>query len=146
MPGRAHSREFKLTVVRQVVSGEKRPAQICREHNLDEGVLLRWRKEYDARGEAAFTPREGTEPTGLEQRVAELERFCGQLALENAALRSPMSSLHMRGHENAGRAILPARSCAQAGRFCGAASPTKKLAEGVRPGCGVVAAPPGAST
>lgn len=52
MPGRPHSREFKLTVVRQVASGEKRPAQPCREHHLDVSMLLRWRKEYDARGEA----------------------------------------------------------------------------------------------
>ncbi len=52
MPGRTHSREFKLAIVRQVANGEQRPAQICREHHLDERVLLRWRKEYDARGEA----------------------------------------------------------------------------------------------
>jgi transposase len=96
MPGRPHSREFKLMVVRQVASGEKRPAQICREHNLDESVLLRWRKEYDARGEAAFTPREGAEAAGLEQRVAELERFCGQLALENAVLKKALHSAAWR--------------------------------------------------
>jgi putative transposase len=34
MSGRVHSREFKLTLVRQLASGEKRPAQLCREHNL----------------------------------------------------------------------------------------------------------------
>ncbi len=34
MSGRVHSRELKLTIVRQLASGEKRPAQICREHNL----------------------------------------------------------------------------------------------------------------
>ena len=96
MPGRPHSREFKLMVVRQVVTGEKRPAQVCREHNLDESVLLRWRKEYDACGEAAFTPREGAEPAGLEQRVAELERFCGQLALENAVLKKALRSAASR--------------------------------------------------
>ena len=39
MPGRPHSRESKLTVVRQIASGEKCPAQVCREHNLDESVL-----------------------------------------------------------------------------------------------------------
>ena len=96
MPGRPHSREFKLTVVRQAASGEKRPAQICREHNLDESVLLRWRKEYDARGEAAFTPREGAESAGLEQRVAELERFCGQLALENQILKKALQGVALR--------------------------------------------------
>ncbi len=87
MPGRTHSREFTLATVRRVASGEKRPAQLCREHHLDERVLLRWRKEYGAGGEAAFTAREGAEPRGLEQRVAELERFCGQLALENTVLK-----------------------------------------------------------
>ncbi len=34
MNGRVHTREFKLAIARQVASGEKRPAQICREHNL----------------------------------------------------------------------------------------------------------------
>ncbi len=96
MPGRIHSREFKLAIVRQVANGEKRPAQICREHHLDESVLLRWRKEYDARGEAAFTPREGAEPAGLEQRVAELERFCGQLALENQSLKKALQGAASR--------------------------------------------------
>ena len=96
MPGRSHSREFKLALVRQVANGEQRPAQICREHNLDESVLLRWRKEYDARGEAAFTLREGAEPAGLEQRVAELERFRGQLALENQILKKALQGAALR--------------------------------------------------
>jgi transposase len=85
--GRIHSRAFKLDVVRQVASGEKRPAQVCREHGLAESLLLRWRKEYDAHGEAAFGPPEESSNRELERRVAELERLCGQLALENAALK-----------------------------------------------------------
>ncbi len=55
MKRRGHSREFKLEVAHQVVTGEKRPAQICREHNLANSVLDRWRKEYEQRGEAVFT-------------------------------------------------------------------------------------------
>lgn len=89
---RTHSREFKLMVVRQVANGEKRPAQVCREHDLAESLLLRWRREYEARGEAAFLPREATGSEVLEQRVAELERFCGQLALENAVLKKALNS------------------------------------------------------
>jgi len=85
--GRVHSREFKLAVVRQVASGEKRPAQVCREHGLAEGLLLRWRRECEARGEAAFTLHQSSETEALERRVAELERLCGQLALENALLK-----------------------------------------------------------
>ena len=91
-PRRTHSREFKLMVVRQVANGEKRPAQICREHDLAESLLLRWRREYEARGETAFLPREGTGTEVLEQRISELERFCGQLALENAVLKNALSS------------------------------------------------------
>lgn len=94
--GRTFSREFKLAVVREVASGEKRPAQACREHELAEGLLLRWRREYEARGEAAFAPPEATSPTGLERKVAELERFCGQLALENAALKKGLRALPSR--------------------------------------------------
>ena len=89
--GRVFSREFKLSVVRQVASGEKRPAQVCREHGLGEGLLLRWRREYEARGEAAFAPHPPSEAEALRRRVAELERLCGQLALENAVLKGALS-------------------------------------------------------
>ncbi len=95
--GRNHSREFKLDVVRQVAHGEKRPAQVCREHGLAESLLLRWRKEYDARGAAAFGPPEETGTRGLEQRIVELERLCGQLALENAALKRGLRLSRSRG-------------------------------------------------
>lgn len=94
--GRAHSREFKLMVVRQVAMGEKRPAQVCREHDLTESLLLRWRREYAASGEAAFTPKDLTGPDALQQRIAELERFCGQLALENAVLKKGLASTRSR--------------------------------------------------
>jgi putative transposase len=94
--GRTFSREFKLAVVRQVVVEEQRPAQVCREHGIAEGLLLRWRREYAERGETAFTPPEPTRTAVLERRVAELERFCGQLALENAALKKGLTALPSR--------------------------------------------------
>jgi putative transposase len=100
MRGRTFSREFKLDVVQQIASGAKRPAQVCREHQLAETVLLRWRREYEERGEAAFTPREvAAGSPSAEQRVAELERFCGQLALENAALKKALQ--HLQAHQAA---------------------------------------------
>ena len=97
MRGRTFSREFKLEVVRQIASGVKRPAQVCREHQLAETVLLRWRREYEERGEAAFTPKEAaSSQPSPEARVAELERFCGQLAVENAALKKALQHLQTR--------------------------------------------------
>jgi transposase len=69
-------------------AGQKRPAQLCREHNLAQSVLLRWRKEYEASGEEAFTEKQpSSREEALEARVAELERFCGKLTLENEILK-----------------------------------------------------------
>lgn len=87
MPGRNHSREFKLECCRQIATGRKRPAQVCRGHNLAESLLARWREEYEARGEEAFGEKRTSETAALEARIAELERFCGKLALENEVLK-----------------------------------------------------------
>ena len=89
---RVHTREFKLACCRQVVSGEKRQAQLCREHNLSASLLQRWRKEYEAYGEEAFLPGPKSEVDRLERKVAELERFCGQLAWENTLLKKGLAS------------------------------------------------------
>jgi transposase len=91
---RNHTREFKLQCCRQVATGEKRPAQICREHNLSESVLLRWRKEYEERGEAAFAEKQPAGDEALEARIAELERFCAQLSLENQILKKSLKRMH----------------------------------------------------
>lgn len=96
MRGRTFSQEFKLEVVRQVASGEKRPSQICREHQLAESLLLRWRRQYEAYGERAFTSSPNSETEALERRIAELERHCGQLSLENAILKKALQRLPER--------------------------------------------------
>jgi len=94
--GGTFSREFKLAVVGPVVVEAQRPAQVCREHALAEGRLLRWRRAYAARGAAAGAPPEATSSAGRERQVAELERFCGQLARETAALKKGLSALPSR--------------------------------------------------
>lgn len=96
MHGRSHTREFKLEVCRQIAAGEKRPVQICREHQLANSLLARWRKEYEQYGDGAFLPGPKTEQEATERRVAELERFCGQLALENAVLKKALETLKCR--------------------------------------------------
>lgn len=96
MQKRVHSREFKLDVVRQIATGQKRPAQACREYSLAESVLSRWRKEYQERGEAAFQTIQSEGVTTQDQRIAELEQFCGQLALENQVLKKTLQRLESR--------------------------------------------------
>jgi transposase len=96
MQKRAHSREFKLEIVRQVSTGQKRPAQACREYGIAESVLSRWRKEYQQRGDAAFQPISAEGMSTQEQRITELEQFCGQLALENQVLKKTLQRLQSR--------------------------------------------------
>jgi transposase-like protein len=85
MRGRTFTREVKREVVRQVAGGAKRPAPVCREQQLSASRLAHGRKQYEERGEAACTPRSLDGQAAGEQRMAELERLCGQLARENAA-------------------------------------------------------------
>ena len=93
---RQHSPEFKLQVAREVVEGNKTPAQACREYDISESLLLRWRKQYTAKGAAAFTERDQPEQTTLTRRVADLERLVGQLTLENAVLKKALGSSRSR--------------------------------------------------
>lgn len=90
MERRTHSREFKLRIVQQLASGEKRFAQVCREHKLAASVVARWRTEYQERGLDAFREREAAPIQSDEERIAELERLCGQLALENSVLKKAL--------------------------------------------------------
>jgi len=96
MRGRVHTREFKLEVWQQIARGEKRPAQICWEHEVANSLLARRRKEYEQYGDGAFLPGPKTEQEASEHKVAELERFCGQLALENAVVQKALETVKSR--------------------------------------------------
>lgn len=96
MTRKQYTREFKLKVVQAVESGELRPAQACREYQLAESVVARWRQEVRERGEAAFTPPALSPIDAYEQHIAELERVCGQFAIENAALKKALQLAQSR--------------------------------------------------
>ena len=97
MAEKTYTREFKLKMVQAVESADLRPAQACREYLLAGSVLNRWRHEVRLRGEAAFTPLDGPTATpDYEQHIAELERVCGQLAVENAALKKALQLAHSK--------------------------------------------------
>ena len=97
MAKKTYTREFKLKVVRAVESGELRPAQACREYQIAESVMNRWRHEVRLRGEDAFTPLSTpAATTDYETRIAELERVCGQLAVENAALKKALQRVQSK--------------------------------------------------
>ncbi len=75
---RNFSVEFKRQAVEEVMSGESRPAQICRRYNISSSLLYHWKRQYN-RGKF------NNEPTGeaaLKDRIEKLERLVGRLTLE----------------------------------------------------------------
>ena len=102
---RVYDREFKLQVVRQLASGEKRFAQLCREHGLGSSLLCRWREQYEPHGEQAWLPKESTasstdpdaEVRVAEARIAALEGALGRAHLEIDFLRQCLRTLEKGG-------------------------------------------------
>ncbi len=80
---RSFSLEFKRRVVEELMSGESRPAQLCRRHNITSSVLYHWKKQY-SRGKFNNEP---TEEGALRDRIEKLERLVGKLTLENEFLK-----------------------------------------------------------
>ena len=80
---RSFSLEFKRRVVEELMSGEGRPAQLCRRYNITSSVLYHWKKQY-VRGRFNNEP---TEEGALKDRIEKLERLVGKLTLENEFLK-----------------------------------------------------------
>jgi len=80
---RSFSLEFKRQVVEELLSGESRPAQLCRRYNISASVLYHWKKQY-SRGKFNNEP---TEEAALKDRIEKLERLVGRLTLENEFLK-----------------------------------------------------------
>ena len=84
-----------------MLSGEKSVVQLCREHTISDSCIHNWKKLYREKGEVAFTAptiaRSGSataslseeehELLALRNKVAELERFIGQQAVEISILK-----------------------------------------------------------
>ena len=87
---RQFSREFKLQVVQELQAG-KSLAQAAREHQVNAGTLVAWRKQQEQYAERAFQGN-GRSYTD-EARIAELERMVGQQAMEIALLKKALQRL-----------------------------------------------------
>lgn len=100
MPGRTFSVEFKRGVVGELERKEKTIVQLCREHSLAEGQIHKWRKLFGAGASSNGAEAKSAEGKGdtsavevqaLQRKVAELERLCGQITLENAYLKNSLA-------------------------------------------------------
>lgn len=97
---RSFSAEFKFETVVEALRGEKTAAQICRERDISENLLSRWKQEFVERGAAVFERGKSSKADETEQRIADLERMVGRLALENEILKKASSWLESERHKN----------------------------------------------
>lgn len=93
---RQFSAEFKARVVLEVLSGQKRAAAVCREHQLKPDLLSRWEADFVTQAASVFQGDERSQRA--EQRIAELERLVGRLTLElEVANKAALLSAGSRG-------------------------------------------------
>jgi len=77
--------DFKFRIVLELLTREKRPAQLCREHQISETSLGRWRQQFLEHGAQVFEDGHGV--AAEQERIAELERMIGRLTMELAAAK-----------------------------------------------------------
>ena len=76
---RRFTAKFKTQVILDLLSGRRSMAQLCREYDLKEQVVTRWRATFLDRAEllCAVDP----EREGHLERIAALERLVGRLTM-----------------------------------------------------------------
>ena len=106
-----YSRGLKISAMRALEAGETN-GQVARKFAISPKLLEKWRAEWRARGEAAFpgAGRRGRLQSSLsdEQRIAELERKIGQMAMENDFLKKALQ--HFKEHHPPG-IVSGGRAC-----------------------------------
>src|SRR5512144_2854945 len=84
---RQFSPQFKFEVVMQLLTHQKTITELCREHQLKDSLVYRWRDEFLARAALVFDREAGTPAAAEQARVADLERMVGRLTMENEILK-----------------------------------------------------------
>jgi transposase len=75
-----YSPEFKVKVVLESLQGQKSQAQVCRENNVADELVSRWRQEFLERASEIFATARTR--SAEQERITELECLVGQLTLE----------------------------------------------------------------
>jgi len=90
---RTYSAEFKLDTVMEGLQGKKTIAQICRERGIKDTLYYKWRDIFLERSAEIFATPGSKENQEKAERIAELERMIGKLAMENEILKKAKSWL-----------------------------------------------------
>ena len=101
---RTFSPEFKFEAVLEMVRGEKTVAHICRERDITESLLYKWRDAFFERAPEVFADQRSTHDDPQAEGIAELERLVGRQALEIEVLKKArslrMSAPKRNGHSS----------------------------------------------
>jgi transposase len=77
--------EFKAKIALAALKGDKPLAVLCREHQLSDTLVIRWRQQLLEHAASLFA---GQIPAQRDQqKIDELERLIGQLTVELAAAK-----------------------------------------------------------
>ncbi len=112
---RTFSQEFKRQVVEELLSGESRPAQLCRRHNISSSLLYHWKKQY-SRGKYDNEPNA---EAALKDRIEKLERLVGKLTLENEFLKKGLQYSLSQSERNGKSSANGSTSSAASGKDVG---------------------------
>jgi transposase len=93
---RRFTREFKIGLLQEIESG-KSLAEVCRENDLHPSLVSKWKKEYEAYPEKAFSGNGKLFKD--EAHIAELERKVGQLYMEKEFLKKVLEAYLQRSGE-----------------------------------------------
>ena len=105
---RSFSVEFKRQAVEELLSGESRPAQLCRRYNITSSVLYHWKKQY-SKGKFNNEP---AEEAALRDRIGKLERLVGKITLENDFLKRGLQNSISQAQRN-GRPSCGGSTCSE---------------------------------
>lgn len=94
---RKFTAEFKAKVVLELISGQKGLMQASREYEIKDSVLSRWKQEFVERAAQVFEHPQKVDPEA--ERIAELERTIGRMAVELDIAKKVFGGLNYRSKD-----------------------------------------------
>lgn len=88
---RCFTREFKQTVIHQL--GTRSIAEICREYDIHQNIVNRWKREYESDPEKAFVGHGKLWKD--DALIAQCERVIGRQALQIELLKKNVERLSL---------------------------------------------------
>ena len=93
---RKFSIAFKRQVVEEWMNGSSSVNQLSRRYEVSATLIDRWKQKYK---EGTLVEDPSSQDRALENRVAELERMVGRLAMENDLLKKAAVSIQRQRRE-----------------------------------------------